>query len=81
MSRIVIKKQKEKSKQAAMPMSRELLGEQSGASPAEITPADVRQLIANRAYELYAERGYREGHALDDWLESEREILGHRSPL
>jgi hypothetical protein len=33
--------------------------------------------ITERAYELYAERGYREGYAEQDWLDAEREIL-HR---
>lgn len=37
---------------------------------------DVRIRIAQRAYDLHAERGYRQGYALDDWLEAEREILG-----
>jgi hypothetical protein len=37
---------------------------------------DLHVRIAQRAYELHAERGYREGRALDDWLEAEREILG-----
>ena len=37
---------------------------------------DLRVRIAQRAYELHAERGYREGYALDDWLQAEREILG-----
>jgi hypothetical protein len=37
---------------------------------------DLHVRIAQRAYELHADRGYREGHALDDWLEAEREILG-----
>lgn len=37
---------------------------------------DVQARITDRAYELYAERGYRQGCALDDWLEAEREILG-----
>ncbi|MDF0664738.1 MAG: DUF2934 domain-containing protein [Nitrospira sp.] len=36
---------------------------------------DVQARITDRAYELYAERGYRQGYALDDWLEAEREIL------
>lgn len=36
---------------------------------------DLSSLIAKRAYELYSERGYRDGSALDDWLEAEREIL------
>lgn len=39
-------------------------------------PDDLQARITNRAYELYAERGYRQGHALDDWLEAEREIRG-----
>lgn len=37
-------------------------------------------LIAQRAYELYSERGYRHGYALDDWLEAEREILSQILP-
>ncbi len=37
---------------------------------------DAQARITDRAYELYAERGYRQGCALDDWLEAEREIRG-----
>lgn len=37
---------------------------------------DLQARIINRAYALYTERGYRQGYALDDWLEAEREILG-----
>ncbi|BFU88896.1 MAG: hypothetical protein NTAFB01_00830 [Nitrospira sp.] len=37
---------------------------------------DPQVRITDRAYELYAERGYRQGYALDDWLEAEREVLG-----
>ncbi len=36
---------------------------------------DLPSLIAKRAYDLYSERGYREGSALDDWLDAEREVL------
>lgn len=32
--------------------------------------------IERRAYELYVERGCREGCALEDWRDAEREILG-----
>lgn len=42
---------------------------------------DLGVLIAKRAYELYSERGYRHGSALDDWLEAEREILSHIPPV
>lgn len=55
------------------------------------TPARTRQplspcddphiLIAKRAYELFSERGYRHGYALDDWLEAEREILSQIPPV
>ena len=34
--------------------------------------------IRIRAYELYERRGAREGHALDDWLEAEYEVLRQR---
>jgi hypothetical protein len=37
---------------------------------------DIQARITDRAYKLYAEHGYRQGYALDDWLEAEREILG-----
>lgn len=40
---------------------------------------DPQARIAKRAYELYCERGYREGAALDDWLDAEREIFSQLS--
>jgi hypothetical protein len=42
---------------------------------------DLHKLIAKRAYELHAERGYRHSSALDDWLEAEREILSQIPPV
>lgn len=41
---------------------------------------DLHVLIAKRAYELYNERGYRHGYALDDWLEAEREVISQIPP-
>ena len=35
---------------------------------------DMKTQITRRAYELYEQRGHREGHALDDWLDAEREL-------
>lgn len=32
-------------------------------------------LIAQRAYELYANRGYLDGFHMQDWLEAEQEFL------
>jgi hypothetical protein len=40
----------------------------------ERTPSDDR--IAERAYELYEQRGCLDGHALEDWTQAEREIRG-----
>jgi len=42
---------------------------------------DPHILIAKRAYELYSERGYRHGNALDDWLDAEREVLSQIPPV
>ncbi len=33
-----------------------------------------REWIAERAYQLYMERGASDGRDLDDWLEAEREL-------
>lgn len=37
--------------------------------------AKLRLHIAQRAYQLYVQRGRREGHALDDWLDAESMVL------
>jgi hypothetical protein len=40
----------------------------------------LEHAIRNRAYELYVERGRANGHAVDDWLQAETEIVhGHSS--
>ena len=41
---------------------------------------DLHARISARAYELYAERGYRDGYAQEDWLDAEREILKREFP-
>ncbi|MBX9661568.1 MAG: DUF2934 domain-containing protein [Nitrospiraceae bacterium] len=46
-------------------------GEQPAQGQDELTAR-----IEGRAYELYVERGCREGYALEDWLDAEREMLG-----
>jgi len=35
--------------------------------------------IRLRAYELYEQRGRRDGHALDDWLQAEAELMERKS--
>jgi hypothetical protein len=38
----------------------------------------LEHAIRLRAYELYAQRGRAEGHAVDDWLAAEAELMyGH----
>lgn len=36
---------------------------------------DVHARISERAYALYEEHGREDGHALEDWLEAERQML------
>jgi len=36
--------------------------------------ADLNELIRQRAYELYLERGGEDGHAAEDWLRAEAEV-------
>ncbi len=49
-------------------------------SAASVTSSfdDLHARITARAYELYVQRGRRDGGALEDWLEAERESL-HRA--
>lgn len=37
---------------------------------------DLHQQIAQRAYELYLQRGAGEGRADEDWFRAEREVCG-----
>jgi len=41
---------------------------------------DLHKLIARRAYRLFADSGFENGHDLDDWLNAERELL-HSAPV
>jgi Protein of unknown function (DUF2934) len=41
----------------------------------DTTASDIdRERVAQRAYELYLERGAGDGQAMDDWLAAEREL-------
>jgi hypothetical protein len=37
-------------------------------------PVDITPQIARRAYELYEQEGRHDGHAVQDWMQAEREI-------
>lgn len=56
------------------PVSPRVNGTQT-APPSRPPSVPSREHIAARAYALYAARGYRDGHAMEDWLEAEREIV------
>jgi hypothetical protein len=42
--------------------------------PRSVEPVDRHLRIAQRAYQLYEARGQRDGHALEHWVQAEREI-------
>ena len=42
----------------------------------ETAPENDRERVAQRAYELYLERGGVDGRDMDDWLSAERELTG-----
>ena len=49
----------------------------------EVTEEIIRselteEIIRNRAYQLFAERGYQHGHDVDDWLQAEAEVMGKK---
>ena len=39
----------------------------------------IEERIRLRAYEIYEQRGRRDGHAMDDWLRAEAELRGRRA--
>ncbi|HNV27235.1 MAG TPA: DUF2934 domain-containing protein [Nitrospira sp.] len=60
-------------KQAAKPSVREKRVPEKRPGPVQ----DIQVRIAARAHELYEQRGCLDGYHMRDWLEAEREILGH----
>jgi hypothetical protein len=55
--------------------STETAAPRKSARQARLSFDDLQARITTRAYELYVERGSRDGFALEDWLDAEREIL------
>ena len=46
------------------------------ASPQSIElPDGMREQIVKKAFELWQERGYRDGHDLEDWLDAEAIVM------
>jgi hypothetical protein len=46
------------------------------ATPHSSTSAPAEHIIRQRAYELYEKREREDGHAEEDWLHAEAEVLG-----
>jgi hypothetical protein len=54
----------------------------NGGSPASATQSilnrSIEDQIRERAYELYVQRGRKDGNELQDWLDAEFEFLANR---
>lgn len=62
------------------PASRRAAQKQPAGNEQKLGPGpaqDIQVRIAARAHQLYEQRGCLDGYHLHDWLEAEREILGH----
>lgn len=70
-----MKKKTATTKAASRPAKRTATGSAEAKGPGPIQDIEVR--IAARAHELYEQRGCLDGYHLRDWLEAEREVLGH----
>ncbi|MCI0489990.1 MAG: DUF2934 domain-containing protein [Blastocatellia bacterium] len=63
-----------KSRKEETPSTIDISAEASESPAAIATP--MAEEIGQRAYEIYLARGGGEGHAIEDWLQAERELLG-----
>jgi hypothetical protein len=46
----------------------------AGGKMSDVQQKATREEIEKRAYQLFEERGCRDGHALEDWIDAEREL-------
>ncbi|HMU30062.1 MAG: DUF2934 domain-containing protein [Nitrospira sp.] len=65
-------KRKEQSRAAAPPSPR--AKEQTAVNPSAL-PDGMWERISQKAYDLWRERGSREGFALEDWLDAEAIVM------
>ena len=75
-------KRKDEKKSRAIVSGQDGPASETGPSSQRRKPAfeDLHARINLRAYELYVQRGCRDGHAHEDWFEAEREILDREFP-
>lgn len=50
----------------------------SSVSGTQIPRLSIEEQIRDRAYQLYVERGYQDGSALQDWIDAELELMANR---
>ncbi len=53
----------------------------SAFAPDKLPEPMLEHEIRLRAYDLYEQRGGRDGHALDDWLQAEYEVWQRRGAV
>jgi hypothetical protein len=41
------------------------------------TDIEIQEAIRRRAYQIFEQRGFRDGHDFDDWINAEREVLAY----
>jgi len=63
-----------RARSSATPASKPTTKPNSVSKPIEL-PDGMWERIAQKAYELYEQRGGREGQALEDWLEAETIVM------
>ncbi|OGP12751.1 MAG: hypothetical protein A3I75_02255 [Deltaproteobacteria bacterium RIFCSPLOWO2_02_FULL_50_16] len=42
------------------------------AKTSNVTPAKLNEMIRNKAYDIYRQRGNRPGNSVNDWITAER---------
>jgi hypothetical protein len=52
--------------------------DQQAPTPLQLMLGSIEEQIRDRAYQLYMQRGYRDGHAVQDWLDAEFELHANR---
>ncbi|MBP8154880.1 MAG: DUF2934 domain-containing protein [Nitrospira sp.] len=65
---------KPKVKKPSAPQSKARVVRPSVTNPIEL-PEGMRERISQKAFELWRARGYREGYALQDWLDAEAAVM------
>jgi hypothetical protein len=65
-----VKKLKSKKTTAAVPVATKSVA----ALPASTILLPTQEAVRVRAYQIYVQRGYTDGHALEDWLTAETEL-------